>query len=130
MARKRPGLTGTRDVREDDARRMIMPTSRHVVVDVGNLNANEEQQYVDVPEEYWDNRCCYCDTEGLVKVGYIDGVTGEQRVEVLTLGTNLKQISLINRVYGYYVAGDEATQCTCYSRKDDGTNVRGIKVRM
>ena len=130
MAEKRPGLRGTRDLREDAARRMIMPTSRHVVIDVQNLNANEEQQYVDVPEEYWDNRCCYCDTAGIVKVGYIDGVTGEQRIEVLTLGTNLKQISLINRVYGYYIAGDEATKCTSYVYKDDGTRVLGIKLRM
>jgi hypothetical protein len=119
------GLRGTRQTGPLGAQRLVIPTGLHYVVDVSGV-PGDDNAYVDIPSAYQDCRCVYVDVTGIIKIQYKDPVDGELHIEVMDIGTSMKPISCVTRVYKNYKSG---SACTAQVFKDDGNLVVGLKLR-
>jgi hypothetical protein len=117
--KKFKGMDGSNG--SEHAQILQMPTIDHEVVNLSGVTGS------DTVTPTMDNcRAIYADSEGIIKIGYLDA-SGTQKTEVMSLQAgSMYPIRNVNLVYGTY---NGTNACTAQVYTDAGALVVGVKLR-
>ena len=114
---------GIPQIGRDPSQTLLLGTNRCV-----ELNASDEGEYMEVPDEFQNGRVVYCDVAGVARFSYYDDSAGTERTETMYMNAGtFYQIRNLRRVYRELRSGAVATAKIYIDFT--GTTEIGLKVR-